>query len=68
MVSGSDDFTLILWKDFKVIKRMTGHNASVNMVSYSPDGRFIVSASFDKTLRMWDGFSGDMIGRCLGHV
>ncbi len=68
LVSGSDDFTLILWKDKRIMKRMTGHSQSVNMVSFSPDGRFIVSASFDKSLRMWDGFTGDIIGRCLGHV
>ena len=26
LVSGSDDFTLILWVDFKIVKRMTGHS------------------------------------------
>jgi ribosome assembly protein 4 len=47
---------------------MTGHSAAVNMVSFSPDGRFIVSASYDKSLKMWDGFNGDLIGNCRGHV
>jgi WD40 repeat protein len=43
LVSGSDDFTLILWspQDSKVpILRMTGHQQMINHVLFSPDARF----------------------------
>lgn len=44
--------------DKKPITRMTGHQKGVNFVLYSPDGRLIVSASFDKSAKLWDGKTG----------
>jgi ribosome assembly protein 4 len=71
LVSCSDDFTMFLWSPHKTEKpltRMTGHQQLVSQVSFSPDGHFIVSASFDKSLRLWDGFSGAFITTFRGHV
>jgi serine/threonine protein kinase/WD40 repeat protein len=33
---------------------LTGHSGPVNMVSWSKDGKFYVTASDDKTLKIWD--------------
>ncbi|XP_071537073.1 notchless protein homolog 1 isoform X3 [Panulirus ornatus] len=71
LVSGSDDFTLFLWepaKDRKPIERMTGHQQLVNDVKFSPDTRIIASASFDKSIRLWNGFNGKYIAVLRGHV
>jgi uncharacterized protein YjbI with pentapeptide repeats len=35
-----------------------GHTAQVNSVVFSPDGKFIVSGSWDKTVRVWDANNG----------
>jgi WD40 repeat protein len=47
---------------------LSGHKGSVRSVAVSPDGNYIVSGSGDKTIRVWDAETGEMIGRPLeGH-
>jgi WD40 repeat protein len=41
--------------ELKVLGFMqTGHTAGVSSVNFSPDGKQIVSASWDKNLKLWD--------------
>ena len=35
-----------------------GHQQLINQVCYSPNGRIIASASFDKSVKLWDGKTG----------
>jgi ribosome assembly protein 4 len=71
LVSGSDDFTLFLWDPVatkKPVARLTGHQQPVNFVQFSPDGRYIASASFDGSVRVWNGKTGKFIRTYRSHV
>ncbi|XP_074598398.1 notchless protein homolog 1 [Brevipalpus obovatus] len=71
LVSGSDDFTLFFWEPEsakKHIARMTGHQQLINDVKFSPDTRIIASASFDKSIKIWDGRTGKYLTSLRGHV
>ncbi len=43
------------------------HKNRVNSASFSPDGTRVVTASFDKTARVWDAASSKPIGEPLRH-
>ena len=44
------------------------HNYSVFSVSWSPDGRWIATGSGDSAVRIWDGKTGRLEARLLGHT
>jgi ribosome assembly protein 4 len=71
LVTGSDDFTMFLWDPSnakKPLARLTGHQQLINVVMFSPDGKLIASASFDKSIRLWNGENGKFIATLRGHV
>lgn len=49
---------------------LTGHNASVGAIDYSPDGRFIASGSFENNnnLKLWNTTTGHFIRDFVGHT
>ena len=50
----SDYNYIVLKKKQKVIKKFKGHTDKVNSVYFSPDKKYIISSSRDKTIKIWD--------------
>jgi WD40 repeat protein len=48
-------------------RRFLGHEGSLHFVSFSPDGGRVVSAAMDKTARIWDVASGEVVRVFRGH-
>ncbi len=73
LVSASDDNILYLWDPFgstttKPVARMLGHQKQVNHVTFSPDGQYVASSSFDNSVKLWSARDGKFILTCRGHV
>ena len=53
---GSSDETVRLWDATmgRLSKTLTGHTSSVNSVCFSPDGKTLISGSYDRTMVFWE--------------
>jgi WD40 repeat protein/tetratricopeptide (TPR) repeat protein len=49
------------------VLRLTGHKWAVTSVVVTPDGKYVVSGSADKTVRMWRLATGQEVRRFTGH-
>jgi WD40 repeat protein len=47
---------------------LTGHTDGVSRLAITPDGRKVVSASFDRTLKVWDLAYGTALQTLTGHT
>lgn len=67
IVSGSDDNTVIQWENNKP-KKLVGHSAPINHIQFAPNGILFITASFDKTLRLWGVFNDACLGVFRAHI
>ena len=52
---------LALWRDWspwRIERVLRGHKRKIHSAAFSPDGRRIVTASEDGTVRVWEGETG----------
>jgi len=75
ILSASRDKSIIIWQltrdsdNYGVPRRrLQGHNHFIQDLAISSDGQFALSASWDKTLRLWDLNSGQTTRRFIGHT
>ncbi len=52
------------WTEFCTL---TGHSSGVRSVAYSPDGRYLASGSWDKTIKVWEVVTGTELRTLAGY-
>ena len=55
------------WKNVQLLHTLTDHSRGVNAVAISPDGQTLVSASSDRTIKLWSLDTGELIDTLNGH-
>jgi WD40 repeat protein/beta-lactamase regulating signal transducer with metallopeptidase domain len=75
LVTAGDDYTIGVWnisdsrqERFMRHVRWPGtYDSAIRGMDVSPDGKYIISSSFDDTVRMWDTDSGREVYRLPSH-
>ena len=66
--SGSLEKQKKVSENFCLIRRYTGHSKAINHVQFAPNGFLFISASFDKSLRVWNVLQNGCLAVLRGHV
>lgn len=56
-IASSAKNEIIIWdkqKDKWTPTKLSGHTGTINTISYSKDGRYLISTSWDNTIRVWE--------------
>ncbi len=51
----------------KILTTKLGHNKAIKCVKYSSNGKYIVSCSEDRTVKLWNANNGNEIRTFIGH-
>lgn len=64
IASGSINGMINIWNlHSKSGRKFKGHNAKISSILFSPNDNFMITASYDNTIALWDTETGKLVGR-----
>ncbi|MBL7798627.1 MAG: caspase family protein [Saprospiraceae bacterium] len=51
----------------KLVHKLDGKHGNITTVDYSPNGKHVVTAGLDKTVKIWDAETGNLLHEIKGH-
>jgi WD40 repeat protein len=70
-LSGGKDNIVTLWDltaiPPKIVRTFEGHNGAIKSIDISRDGRMVATGSTDRTVRVWDFQSANLVYELQGH-
>ncbi|CAF1919877.1 unnamed protein product [Rotaria magnacalcarata] len=75
IATSSADRILKIWdlleskegQQLKPIRQMSGHKLNVCILKFSKDGKYLISAGYDRQIMIWDCSNGSLVTCLLGH-
>lgn len=70
LASCSSDLTIKIWdpsNEYSNIRTLTGHDHTISSIRFTPAGTHLLSASRDKTVRVWEVKTGYCVRTIYGH-
>ena len=72
LASGAKDNAVCLWEDVQSCgacrAELLGHHGNVSTLAFTADGVWLLSGSWDRTIRIWDVALGMHVTSLLGHT
>jgi WD40 repeat protein len=65
--SPQPSFTPANISEITLVNTLQGHSGPVSSLAISPDGKTLVSGSWDKTIKLWNLATGEQIRTLTGH-
>jgi WD40 repeat protein/predicted Ser/Thr protein kinase len=66
--AGGEDVVLREARNFRPVARWRGHTGRIHAMTFSREGRQLLSASSDRTVRLWDMATGHCLRFFAGHT
>lgn len=63
LLAATDDYAIQIYDadTMRRLRTLVGHQGRVDAIAFTPDGRHLVSGSWDKTIRFWDPEAGEEV-------
>jgi WD40 repeat protein len=67
--SGAHDYSIHIWSasSYTLVRRLSGPNDYIHPIRWSPNGKYIAAACYNKNVYVWEAATGRLVTTYTGH-